>query len=485
MGMSTNTLISTDVAIIGAGTAGLYALREVRRAGKDFVLIDRGPLGTTCARVGCMPSKVALHAAATWQARHAMQRIGVSGTEQLAIDHDSAWGYVRSLRDQFAGSAAAHARKAAGDKLLEGSARFLSAQQLLVQTPTGTVQVQAKAVVLAVGSRPVLPAWLQAVAQSSGRVLTTDALFEQTHLPPRIGILGLGVIGLEMGLALSRLGIEVVGADLAQQIAGITDPVVAQAAAQHLGQELPLWLGQATAVEMAANGQALLLRAGEQKAEVDMLLAALGRRSNLDQLALEATGLALNEHAMPTIDPATLQAADSPIFVAGDANTLRPLMHEAADQGAAAGFNAARFAQQAPVRFAAKVPLAIAFTDPDIVSVGQRWEALDASQILIGQALGQGNGRARIVGGSASILRIYADAQTGRLLGATMLAKGGEHLAHLLAASIARQETAAQALQLPYYHPVLEEMLSSALQDIVRQQPVASPYPLGLTLAVG
>ncbi len=477
-----STIVSTDVAIIGAGTAGLYALREVRRAGKDFVLIDRGPLGTTCARVGCMPSKVALHAAATWQARQPMQQLGVSGTEQLRIHHDSAWAHVRQLRDQFAGGAANQARKAAGDKLLEGSARFLSPQLLEVQTPSGTIQVQAKAVILAVGSRPVMPAWLQTLAKSSGRVLTTDELFEQTTLPQRVGILGLGAIGLEMGLALARMGIEVVGADLAPQVAGISDPVVAQAATEHLGQELPLWLGEATTVEATANGQALRMRAGQHEAEVDMLLAALGRRPNLDQLNLEATGLTLNERGMPAIDPSTMQVANSPIFVAGDANALRPLMHEAADQGAAAGFNAARLTEQAPVRFAAKVPLGIAFTDPDIVSVGQRWDQLNQAQILVGQALGQGNGRARIINSNSSVLRIYADAQTGRLLGASMLAKGGEHLAHLLAASIARQETAAQALQLPYYHPVLEEMLASALQDIVRQQPAASPYPLGLVV---
>src|SRR5690625_5309941 len=87
-----------DVAIIGAGTAGLYALREVKRAKKSFVLIDHGPLGTTCARVGCMPSKAALHAAELWAVRNEQAKYGIQGTENLKIDRQAAWAKVRDRK---------------------------------------------------------------------------------------------------------------------------------------------------------------------------------------------------------------------------------------------------------------------------------------------------------------------------------------------------------------------------------------------------
>ena len=106
--------LQVDVAIIGAGTAGLYALREVKRAKKSFVLIDKGPLGTTCARVGCMPSKVALHAAELWSMRNEQRQFGISGTEQLQIDRNKAWDKVRAMRDGFADGAASNAIKSAG-----------------------------------------------------------------------------------------------------------------------------------------------------------------------------------------------------------------------------------------------------------------------------------------------------------------------------------------------------------------------------------
>lgn len=464
--------IRTDVAIIGAGTAGLYALREVRRAGCDFVLIDHGPLGTTCARVGCMPSKVALHAGAQWAARKALAGIGASGMEALSLDLEATWASLREQRDFFASNAAGKARNAAGSRLIEGTARFLEPTLIEVSLPTGAQRVRARAVVIATGSRPVVPAWLDAVRD---RVITTDRLFELDTLPRRIGLLGLGAIGLEMGLALSRLGSRVIGADLAPNVAGITDPAIGERARERFGREMELWLGAQTRLERSTAG--IAMHADGRSVEVDLLLAALGRRPNVDDLGLEAAGFPLDERGTPRFDPATMQVGQLPVFIAGDANADRPLMHEAADEGAIAGYNAAR---QNLTRFRRKVPLGIVFSDPDIATVGMRFDALPAAGVVIGTAGGDANGRARILGATDSLLRVYADAADGRLLGAAMMAAGGEHLAHLLAWAIQRGETAHDLLALPFYHPVVEEMLQSALQDIAAQLPRRGTCPAGL-----
>lgn len=467
-----NTEIKTDVVIIGAGSAGLYALREVRRAGKDFLLIDRGPLGTTCARVGCMPSKVALHAGAEWATRKPLPAIGASGTETLSIDHAATWAKLREQRDFFAGNAAGKARAAAGDRLIEGRARFIEPTLIEVDTADGARRIRAEAVVIATGSRPVMPGWLDSVRD---RTISTDDLFELDALPRSVGILGLGAIGLEMGLALSRLGIRVVGADLATNVGGIVDPVIGERAHARFGQEMELWLGVETRLERTESG--VSMRADGRETEVEMLLAALGRRPNTDSLELAEAGFPLDARGTPVFDPTTMRIGDLPVFIAGDANADRPLMHEAADEGAIAGFNAAR---KTPTRFARKVSLGIAFSDPDVASVGTRFDALPSEGIVIGSAGGDKNGRARILGATDSLLRVYADAASGRLLGAAMVSAGGEHLAHLLAWAIQRGETARELLTLPFYHPVIEEMLQTALQDIVSQLPDASPHPMGL-----
>ena len=464
--------ISIDVAIIGAGSAGMYAMREVRAAGRSFVLIDRGPLGTTCARVGCMPSKVALHTAALWAARKEFAAIGGAGVKSLTLDTAQAWAALRKMRDQFASRPAKAARALAGEFLLEGPARFLEPGVLEVTLGDERQIVRAGSVVIATGSSPVVPKWLDAVAE---RTVTTDQLFDLPALPKRIGILGLGAIGLEMGLALARLGVEVTGADVANAVAGIVDPQIGERAIACFGKEMTLWLGAAATVAPAVDG--VLMRSGEREAKVDLLLAALGRRPNVDSLNLAAAGVAADAHGLPEFDPATLQVGNSPIFIAGDANGDRPLMHEAADQGVIAGYNAAR--PQA-TRFVRKVAIGIAFSDPDVTSVGARFDQLDPQAIVIGSAGGDSNGRAKILGSEGSLLRIYADARDGKLLGAAMVATGGEHLAHLLAWAIQRGETAQSLLQLPFYHPVVEEMLQTALKEIAQKFPDPDGLPAGL-----
>jgi len=469
----------TDVAILGAGTAGLYAMREVKRAGRDVLLIDQGPLGTTCARVGCMPSKVALHAGAAWATRLHWGDIGVSGHEGLQIDRARAWAHVRQWRDQFANSAAGKARQGAGERLLMGRARFQSPTVLVVDTPDGVVTVHARAVVIATGSRPVVPAWLNELGE---RVVTTDGFFELPAIPGRVGILGLGAIGLEMGLALSRLGVNVVGADLAPVVAGIADPVVAEQAQALFAREMTLWLGHASTLKPTAHG--VLMQSGDRQAEVDLVLAALGRRPNVDGLGLAEVGAPLDARGTPVFNPHTMQVGDAPIFIAGDANADRPLMHEASDEGSIAGFNAARHAMgEALTGFERKVSLGVAFTDPDVVSVGVRWDRLSIEDTLVGTARGEANGRSRILGVAGGVLRVYADRASGRVLGAAMVGVRGEHLAHLLAWAVQRGETARSMLSLPFYHPVVEELLQSALQDIVRQQGDHAPWPMGLVPA--
>jgi dihydrolipoamide dehydrogenase len=452
----------------------LYALREVRRARKSFALIDHGPLGTTCARVGCMPSKVALHEGHMWSSRFALAHIGVTGIEGMRIDRQQAWAAMRVKRDGFAGHTAERAIHAAGDALVEGRARFLAPTVLEVTGPSGKTVVTAKAVVIATGSKPLVPEAFDAVRD---RLVTTDELFEMPDLPTSMGVVGLGAIGVEMGLALSRLGVRVTGAGWSTMIGGVSDPVVSARAVARFGREMPLWLGEPVTAEAAGDG--VIMRAGGKQEKVERLLLSVGRTPNVAGLDLASAGFSLDEKGSPIFDKATMQIGDWPVFIAGDANGDRLLMHEAADEGVIAGFNAAR---GEVLRFRRKVPFGIVFSDPDMASIGARLDELNPADIVIGSVEGEVNARSRVIDETDSLIRLYADAQTGRLLGATLLAARGEHLAHLLAWSIQRGETAEQLMQMPFYHPVVEEMLPLALQEIVRKVPRTARVPAGYVL---
>ena len=467
--------INVDVAIIGAGTAGLYALREVRRAKKSFVLIDSGPLGTTCARVGCMPSKVALHIAEYWRGQKDFQRFGISGAEYLQLDTKQAWAELRRQRDSFANRAAAGAEQAAGEQLIMGRARFITPTVLEVEQTNGTQKIQAKSVIIATGSRPVMPGFLQPFAE---HCITTDDFFEMDELPKSIGILGLGAIGLEMGLALARLGVQVHGADMATSVGGISDPEVSKHALAEFGKEMQLYLG--APAELVKAEQGVVLKSADTQVQVDKVLVALGRRPNTDQLNLAAAGFELDERGQPLFDPQTMQIGTHPVFIIGDVNGQRALMHDAADEGAMAGYNAT---QDKPVAFKRKTSIGIAFTHPDVVSVGARFNQLNSDDILIGTAYTQSNGRSQVLSEHEGVLRLYADKTSGKLLGASMFGMRAEHVAQFLAMAIQREETAQSLLQIAFYHPVVEETIQSALQDIARHIPDPAGLPFGLVLA--
>lgn len=125
-------------------------------------------------------------------------------------------------------------------------------------------------------------------------------------------------------------------------------------------------------------------------------------------------------------------------------------------------------------------PLSIAFSDPDVIRVGAQLDALDPQDIIIGECSGYENGRTIILGAEDSLLRVCADAQSGQLLGACAVSVADERLAQLLSWVIQRQKTAQSLLTMPFYHPSVEEMLQTALQDIVRNLSITSDLPLGL-----
>jgi dihydrolipoamide dehydrogenase len=167
------------------------------------------------------------------------------------------------------------------------------------------------------------------------------------------------------------------------------------------------------------------------------------------------------------IDPHTLQCADLPIFFAGDVTADRPFLHEAADEGVIAGINAARYPDVR--RQPRRTRLEIVFTMPNMAMVGVPFAALDAQHSAVGCASYADQGRARVIGENAGMVRIYAGRPGGELLGAELFGPRVEHTAHLLAWAVQRRITAAEALEMPVYHPVIEEGIRSALRDLCAQ----------------
>jgi len=446
-----------EVAIIGAGSAGLYCMSQVKRFTDDFVLIDGGELGTTCARVGCMPSKVMIQVAEDFHRRTIFDREGIEGEAHLSINQHNAMEHVQDLRDTFVDQTLSHSiDMLPEDKLIESNVRFIDANTL--ETSDGET-VTARRIIIATGSRPVIP---QAWNAFADKILTTDDIFELESLPESIAVIGLGVIGLEIGQSLSRLGINVTGIDQQNIISGLDDAQVNKAAIDTIGREFPLWLGEAAEITPLENGK-LKVSAGDKSVDVDKIFASMGRRPNIDKLNLESTGLQISDNGVPVYNPNTMQLGDSSIYIAGDCNAEKPILHEAGFEGRVAGYN---IMQDEPTAFKIKTPLAISFCEPNIVTVGAKLSELNEETTAIGEVKMAPVGRALIMGKNRGLIRVYADINTGKMLGASMACVKGENLGHLLCWCIEMQMTVHDVLRMPFYHPVIEEALQAALYNL-------------------
>ncbi|MBA3597741.1 MAG: dihydrolipoyl dehydrogenase [Methylibium sp.] len=465
-----------EVAIIGAGSAGLSAWRAAREHSDKVVVIDAGPLGTTCARVGCMPSKLLIAAA---DAAHRAQHAGAFGidVQGVRIDGRRVMQRVKNERDRFVGFVLEDMDRSIEDEnLLRGHARFVADGVLRVEGPDLDVQVQAERIVIATGSRPDVPAaWRSALGE---RLIVNDDVFDWIDLPASVAVIGTGVLGLEIAQALHRLGVRVRLLGRSAEVGPLTDPALAALAAELFDIALPLHR-KAELLDLARDGDGVSLHwrtpGGEHRERFDLLLAATGRRPNTDSLGLENTTLPLDAHGTPRFDPLTLQVEGEPVFIAGDANHDRPLLHEAADEGRIAGGNAGRWpALEQGLR---RTPLTIAFCEPQIAIAGQSHAALRAARTAFatGAVSFVDQGRSRVMGINAGALHVYAAPDTRRLLGAEMIGPAAEHIGHLLAWSVQRGETVDTALEQPFYHPVIEEGLRTALRDLRRKLDTATP----------
>ncbi len=461
-----------DVAIIGSGSAGLYALSKVRPSGKSWVLINGGEPGTTCARVGCMPSKALIQVAEDYHRRTILGRYGVDGHEAMDLDIPEAMEHVQDLRDTFVDRVLTNSTDDMGEEFIQSYARFVEPN--LLETEDGR-RIRAERIIIATGSRPVVPAAWKAFGD---RVITTDDVFEQEDLPRSLAVIGMGTIGLELGQSMHRLGIEVTGFDQLESLGGAQDPEVCACAKEILGKEFPIHLGHGAEISETADGR-LRVSAGDVSVVVDKVLAAMGRVPNLDRLGLENLGAELDERGIPLFDRNTMQVGDLPVFIAGDVTGERPVLHEAGDEGRIAGFNAVN---EQPQGFRRKTPLFINFCDPNICIVGERWQDLDPQTTAVGQIRLAPVGRALIMGKNKGVIRVYADKASGRLLGSEMITTKGENIAHLLAWCIQQGLTVGELLRMPFYHPVIEEALQAALYDLYSK--VDARNPGGITESV-
>ena len=456
--------VTVDVAVIGAGTAGMVAYRKAKENAENVVLIEGGPYGTTCARVGCMPSKLLISAA---EAAHAIEEapgFGVYSNGEPRIDGVKVMKRVRGERDRFVSFVLDSIESIPPKNKISGYAKFIDDHTLQVDDHT---TIEAKSVVIATGSSPsVLPMFEEA----GDRLIVNDDVFYWDDLPASIVVFGAGIVGLEIGQALHRLGVKTKILSKFGLLGPLIHPEIIEYANKAFREEFYIDT-DADVLQIKKVGDQVEVRFKDldgvlQNEKFDYLLAATGRTPNVENLGLYNTSLELDERGVPVFDRFTLQCGNSSIFIAGDADNDLPVLHEAADEGRIAGENAAKFPEVHAGRRTA--PLTVVFTDPQIALVGNSHNQLKVTPdcfFVTGRVSFENQGRSRVMLKNKGILHIYAEYGTGLFLGGEMFGPRAEHIAHLLAWAYQKRMRIPEMLQMPFYHPVIEEGLRTALRD--------------------
>ncbi|WP_293264761.1 dihydrolipoyl dehydrogenase [Neptunomonas sp.] len=453
-----------DVAIIGTGTAGMGAYRAAREHTDNLVLIEGAEYGTTCARVGCMPSKLLIAAA---EAAHHSQHTELFGitTGQVKVDGKAVMTRIQRERDRFVGFVQEDVDAFDAAHKIRGYATFKDDHTLIIDDHT---EITADRIVIATGSTPVYPPLF---AEAGDRLLTNDDIFELSDLPESVAVFGPGVIGLELGQALSRLGVKVKVFGRGGSVATISDPEIREYAEKTFNEEFYLdTKAQVSNIRKKYDGVEVVYldKSGEEVTEFfSYLLAATGRKPNVDKLGLENTTVKLDQRGVPVFDHYSMQATPDHIFIAGDVNNKLTLLHEAADEGRIAGGNAGRYPQVRAGR--RRAFLGVVFTEPQIANIGLNLTQLEErykNTYAVGEVSFEGQGRSRVMGKNKGIMKVYAEHGSGLLLGAEMFGPAAEHIGHLLAWALQQRLTIKDMLEMPFYHPVIEEGLRTALRDL-------------------
>jgi dihydrolipoamide dehydrogenase len=448
--------LTCDVAVIGAGTAGLAAERAARSAGAKTLLIDDRFAGTTCTTVGCMPSKLLI---ATANAAQSVRRASTFGirTEGPEVDGRAVMERLRKERDTFIAATLKSIEEIPAGVRVRQRARFKDRTSLALDDGD---DISAKAIVVATGARPSVPKVFEPLGDL---VLTNESVFELTTLPRSIAVVGTGPLGLELAQAFARLDVETEVFEQSDHVAALLDLEVANELKTVLAKEFSMRFG--VKLQASRNGRSAKLSwsgcSGGTKS-FERVLVAAGRPPDLRYLNLPATGIVLDHNGVPEINESTLQCGEAPIFLAGDADGTRPVLHEASFEGHIAGRNAATYPDIRSVK--RTVPLSMMFTDPPLAVIG----APLTDAMVVGTASYADQGRAKVDGCNNGLVRIYAHRNSRKLTGATLFGPAMDHIAHLVAWSIERGSTAGELLRLPIYHPTYEEGLKPALRQICK-----------------
>ena len=454
---------SFDVAVLGGGSAGYAAARTAHDAGARVAIIDQGPLGGLCILHGCMPSKAILRSAEILSYMRRGKEFGLSNVIPQA-DLNA----IMNRKDRLINEFAEYRIQQLKDNrftLFESAASFSSPTELKV----GDVTLNAAQTIIATGSsiKSISIPGLEEV----GYITSDEAL--ELRLPPKsMLVFGGGPTAVELAQFYSRIGTKVTLIQRSDHILSSVDKDLALPLEKQLRSEgMEVFTGcKIKKIEQAEEMRvAHFTQFGQsKKASAEVILLALGRRPNIDQLNLENAGIQIENEKI--IVDQEMRTSQPNIFAVGDVNGLHEVVHEAVKQGEIAGYNSMQKGGDTR-NIDNSLPIQITFTNPQIASVGLSEKDCIANKTPYLSATYPFNdhGKSMCLGETNGHVKLICCKDMGQIIGAHIVGPEASEIIHELVAVMYFKGTAHDILEIPHYHPTLAEILTYPAEDIIEQ----------------
>jgi pyruvate/2-oxoglutarate dehydrogenase complex dihydrolipoamide dehydrogenase (E3) component len=410
-----------DLAIIGAGSAGLIAADFACRLGARVALCERERIGGDCTWTGCVPSKSLLKVAKVAHEMRTAARFGIA-SHPPAVDMGQVRDYLRSTIAQIYNGTTPEALEQKGIDVVLGATSFVDSHTLAV----GERRLRAKSVLIATGSEPRLPSLL---GLDGVPFLTYREIFENDRLPEAMVVVGGGPLGVEIAQAYGRLGSRVT--IFAQRLLPKEEPEAAGIVARVLQRE-GVCVVDERAESVSRNDDRIRVRSKRNEVECDLLLAAVGRRPSIEGLNLEAAGVTYSERGIGVNDQ--LRTSAKKVYAAGDVLGGEQFSHLAGWQGFQAARNALLPGKSSG--FSSAMPR-VTFSDPEVAHVGKteaQARSANANDVMVAQWPIEREDRAICDDDRDGILK-FITRRNGSILGATIVGhRAGEAIMELVVA---------------------------------------------------
>ncbi|GIX30822.1 MAG: dihydrolipoyl dehydrogenase [Porticoccaceae bacterium] len=461
-----------DVVVIGAGPAGYVCAIKAAQLGLSVACVERTRdeggalrLGGTCLNVGCIPSKALLDSSQKY--RETVSSLAAHGIHVEGVTLDVP-AMIRR-KDEIVKTlnrGVATLFKANGVTAIAGSGRVLAERRVEVRTPDGDRRMlEAGNVVIASGSRPIE---IPVAPVDNEMILDSTGALALTEVPKRLGIIGAGVIGLELGSVWGRLGAEVVLLEAMDEFLAILDQQVAAETHKILTRQgLDIRLGcRVTGATVTGRGRSRRVevtwqdREGQEHAEkFDKLIVCVGRRPNTEDLLAPDSGVALDERGFIYVDEHCATNAPG-VWAIGDVVRGPMLAHKGMEEGVMV---AERIAGH-PAQVNYDVIPSVIYTHPEVASVGKTEEQLRQSgePYRVGIFPFAASGRALAADDAQGFVKLLAHAETDRLLGCHVVGPAAAELVQQAAIAMEFGATAEDLALMVFAHPTYSEALHEA-----------------------